>query len=78
MKLMLIPMVAAVAAGSQGAQNLILNGDMSDAAKFAQECVTDGGKTGKLTLFSEDLTWNKCGKLEVVKVEKSKEGNDHV
>jgi len=69
-------MAAAVAAGSQGAQNLILNGDMADAAKFAQECVTDGGKTGALTLFSEDLTWNKCGKLEVVKVEKSKEGND--
>ena len=49
---------------------------MSDAAKFAQECVTDGGRTGALTLFSEDQTWNKCGKLEVVKVEKSKEGND--
>ena len=69
-------MAAAVAAGAQGAQNLILNGDMADAARFAQECVTDGGKTGALTLFSEDLTWNKCGKLEVVKVEKSKEGND--
>lgn len=57
-----------VALGASGAQNLILNGDMADEAKFAAECVTDGNKTGRLTLFSEDLTWNKCGKLEVVEV----------
>lgn len=58
------------------AQNLIVNGDMSDTAKFALECRTDTGKTGKLTLFSEDLTWNKCGRLEVVAVEKSSAGSD--
>lgn len=54
-----------------GAQNLILNGDMGDEAKFAAECVSDGNRTGRLSLFSEEFTWNKCGKLEVVAVEKN-------
>jgi len=58
------------------AQNLILNGDFADEGKFAKECVTDGGKTSKLTLFSEDLTWNKCAKLEIVNVQKSDKDTD--
>ena len=70
--------VALALARANGAQNLIVNGDMSDEAKFALECRTDGGKTGALSLHSEDLTWNKCGRLEVVATEKSKVGSDVV
>lgn len=61
-------LAAGAVAGASGAPNLILNGDMSDQAKFAAECVTDGNETGRLTLHSEELTWNKCGRLEVVAV----------
>ena len=79
MKTELIAALSALSlAHAQGAQNLIVNGDMSDEAKFALECRTDGGKTGALSLYSEDLTWNKCGRLEVVATEKSKVGSDVV
>jgi len=58
------------------APNLIINGNMGDDAKFAAECRTDGDSTGKLSLYTEDLTWNKCGKLEVVAIKKSAQGSD--
>jgi len=60
------------------ADNLILNGDMGNEAKFDQECRSDGDETGKLTLFAEDLTWNKCGRLEVVGTKKSAAGTDEI
>ncbi len=71
-------LLAAAALGARGAQNLVLNGDMADEAKFAAECVTDGDRTGRLSLFSEDLTWNKCGRLEVAEVRRSESKNSAV
>jgi len=47
------------------AQNLIVNGDMSDAARFAAECQLYGEEGVKLSRFTEDLTWNLCGKVEL-------------
>jgi len=64
--------------GAFAAQNLIVNGDFSNEALFARECRSSGSPTVGLSLFSEDLTWNKCGKLEVVATEKSKVGSDVV
>jgi hypothetical protein len=65
-----------ISLSASSAQNLIINSDMSNEAKFAKECRSDGGKTGKLSLFSENLTWNKCGRLEVVATQKSDTGSD--
>jgi len=77
MKHMVAAVIFVLAVFSLGAaENLIVNGDMGDEALFAKECRSDGGKTGRLTLSVEDLTWNKCGKLEVVATEKSAQGTD--
>jgi hypothetical protein len=43
-----------ISLSASSAQNLIINSDMSNEAKFAKECRSDGGKTGKLSLFSEN------------------------
>ena len=51
--------------GAFAAQNLIVNGDMSDAARFAAECRLYGEEGVKLSRFTEDLTWNLCGKVEL-------------
>ena len=44
--------------------SLLANGDFSDvAANLAPECRSEAGK---VSLFTEDRTWNRCGKCEVV------------
>ena len=53
------------------AQDLIKMGSINDIDEkaFRQECHLNGGK---ISLFTEDLTWNKCGKFELVKIAKDK------
>ena len=54
-----------------GAQNLITCGDFSAAAgNLAPECRAEAGK---VSLFTEEYTWNKCGKCEVTKDEPDRE-----
>lgn len=57
------------------AQNLIQNGDFTQVKHTGlyPECGTNGGKA---SLFTEESTWNKCGKLEVDKIMKDKNGNE--
>ena len=57
------------------AQNLIQNGDFTQVKHTGlyPEC---GTNSGKASLFTEELTWNKCGKLEVDKIMKDKNGNE--
>ena len=57
------------------AQNLIQNGDFTHVKHNAlyPECGTNGGKA---SLFTEELTWNKCGKLEISRIIKDKNGNE--
>ena len=44
--------------------SLLSNGDFSDAsANLSPECRSEAGK---VSLFTEDRTWNRCGKCEVV------------
>ena len=44
--------------------NLLTNGDCSDVtANLAPECRAEAGK---LSLFTEDRSWNRCGKCEIV------------
>lgn len=57
-------------------QNLIVNGDFSGSpATLAPECRSNGGT---IALFTEDLTWNKCGQLKVDQIRKNKEGRETV
>ncbi|OQA87422.1 MAG: hypothetical protein BWY31_00792 [Lentisphaerae bacterium ADurb.Bin242] len=57
-------------------QNLIVNGDFSGSpANLAPECRSNGGT---IALFTEDLTWNKCGQLKVDQIRKNKEGRETV
>ena len=56
-----------IAAAMVPAQNIVKNSDFNaDEKKYGPEFRTNGGK---LTVFTEDLTWNRCGKLEVTKLQ---------
>ncbi|MBR4666299.1 MAG: hypothetical protein IKO93_20700, partial [Lentisphaeria bacterium] len=53
------------------AQNLVKNGDFNlYPDKIGPEFCTNGGK---VELHTEDLTWNRCGKLIIDKIRKSGE-----
>lgn len=70
--LVLILMVAL----ALSAENLIKNSDFSNSPdNLVPECRTNGGKA---SLYTEDLSWNKCGKLEITKINKDADGNDAI
>ncbi|MBP3392907.1 MAG: hypothetical protein J6M38_00165, partial [Lentisphaeria bacterium] len=75
MKTSLLAMAFAFCACGGFAQNLIQNGDFTQVKHTGlyPECGTNGGKA---SLFTEESTWNKCGKLEVDKIMKDKNGNE--
>lgn len=75
MKTSLLAMAFAFCACGGFAQNLIQNGDFTQVKHTGlyPEC---GTNSGKASLFTEELTWNKCGKLEVDKIMKDKNGNE--
>jgi hypothetical protein len=57
------------------AQNLIVNGDFSNSeTNIRPECRANGGV---ISLHTEDLSWNKCGKLAIDKII-SRDGHDSV
>ena len=57
-------------------QNLIEKGDFSASpANLSPECRSNGGT---VALFTEDLTWNKCGQLKVDNIRKNKEGRETI
>ena len=57
--------------GGFAAENLAPNGDFSGSQKnLAPECRAEAGR---VSLFVEDLTWNRCGKCEVSKGEPDRE-----
>lgn len=63
MKKLLMMSAAAFCAVAGTAANLVSNGDFSS---FKDAVTPDFRATpGKVSLFVEDLSWNKCGKLEV-------------
>ena len=63
MKKLLMMSAAAFCAVAGTAANLVPNGDFS---AFKDSVAPDFRATpGKVSLFVEDLSWNKCGKLEV-------------
>ena len=58
------------------AQNLILDGDFSNSnERLVPECRSNGGQ---ISLHTEDLTWNKCARLSIDKINKDAEGNDQI
>lgn len=59
------------------AENLIKNGDFTNVKHkgLHPECGTNGGKC---SLFTEESTWNKCGKLEITKITKNSKGHEIV
>lgn len=77
MKKSLLSAFMAVCACGCFAQNLIVNGDFTKVTHTAlyPECRSNGGK---VSLFTEELTWNKCGKLEVDKIITKKDGKEVV
>lgn len=57
-------------------QNLIVNSDFSgNQTNLVPECRSNGGA---IALFTEDLTWNKCGQLKVDKIAKTPDGHEQV
>lgn len=50
-------------------QNLVKEGDFSRLKNLDGFAMTNGA--GKISLFVEDYTWNKCAKLEITKVVKT-------
>ncbi|MBR2373744.1 MAG: hypothetical protein IKA87_05895, partial [Lentisphaeria bacterium] len=64
-----LTMFAAGAVLSLGAQNLVKNGDFNlYPKKLGPEFRTNGGA---VSLFTEEYTWNRCGKLVISKITKS-------
>ncbi len=65
-----------VAAMSLCGQNLIVNGDFSTSSEnLSPECRSNGGV---IALYTEDLTWNKCGQLKVDKVTRMPDGHEQI
>jgi hypothetical protein len=50
-------------------QNLVKEGDYSCLKNLDGFAMTNGA--GRISLFTEDYTWNKCAKLEIVKIVKT-------
>ena len=50
-------------------QNLVKEGDYSRLKNLDGFAMTNGA--GRISLFTEDYTWNKCAKLEIVKIVKT-------
>ena len=50
-------------------ENLVKEGDFSRLKNLDGFAMTNGA--GKISLFTEDYTWNKCAKLEITKVVKT-------
>lgn len=68
-----VPAVALLMTAGVGsaAQNLVPNGDFSGSKKdLAPECRAEAGR---VSLYVEDMTWNRCGKCEVSKGEPDRE-----
>ena len=71
---------ACLAAGplaSRADGNLIPNGSFESAdgdPLAAFRCANDGGAGGRFELFTEDLTWNRCGKLTAGAIHKEPAG----
>ena len=65
-------LVAATAFAAAG-DSLVKDGsfDLSTDVPSAEYCCA---KNGKFELFTEDLSWNKCGKLSVVETKRDKNG----
>ena len=51
------------------AQNLVKEGDYSRLKNLDGFAMTNGA--GRITLFTENYTWNKCAKLEITKIVKT-------
>ena len=68
MKNVLSGLLCAVVVGLSG-QNLVKEGDFSRLKNLDGFAMTNGA--GKISLFVEDYTWNKCAKLEITKVVKT-------
>lgn len=76
MKVLFISMLGLIC-GMLSAQNLIKNPDFNQY--FEPECrfdMTPGAL--KTSVFTEDRTWNKCLKLEVVRYQKQKDGTERL
>lgn len=60
------------------AENLIKNSDLN--APLGKECRIDNTSAGhvELSQFTEDLTWNKCAKLELIKFIKRQDNHERV
>ena len=66
MKRLMLGVALAVAAGAFAAENLIRDGSFETVTNLPSaeiRCSNDGSWGGKLELFTEDLSWNKCAKL---------------
>lgn len=58
-----------------GAANLVPDGDFTNAkADLAPLVYNASGPSGRVSLFQEQYTWNKCGKLEILPAETNKQG----
>ncbi|MBO5923439.1 MAG: hypothetical protein J6Q81_02885, partial [Lentisphaeria bacterium] len=69
MKKLFLPTVLTMFSVALCGQNIVKNSDFNaDEKKPGSEFRTNGGK---LTVFTEDATWNRCGKLAFDKIRKS-------
>lgn len=74
-RILTVTMTGALIIGAFG-QNLIRNGTFEDEkSNIRSECRANGGR---ISLITEELTWNKCGKLEIDKIGRDKDGNETV
>lgn len=65
-----------VVAVSLFAENLIINSDFSfSRPNLAPECRSNGGE---ISLHTEDLSWNKCGKLAVNQIKRDADGHETI
>ena len=69
MKKLFLPTVLTMLSVALYGQNIIKNSDFNaDEKKYGPEFRTNGGR---LTVFTENATWNRCGKLAFDKLRTS-------
>ncbi|MFA6930734.1 MAG: sugar-binding protein [Lentisphaeria bacterium] len=73
MKKVIVSIVLLFCCAYLGANNLLRHGSFDGDASIA-EFRTNGGK---FSLFTEELTWNRCGKLEIDRVYESADETKH-